>query len=96
MGTLSAKMGFVVGIAAVSSVSAETELIGPLRIRDMTPFNILRLEMLPAQMCWWHLLPATRLESVLAFVPDYPTRPAAFMSRARSERLVRLQPLREC
>ena len=25
-----------------------TELLGPLRIRDMTPFNILRLDMLPA------------------------------------------------
>src|SRR3989454_12253126 len=26
----------------------ETELLGPLRIRDMTPFNLLRLDMLPA------------------------------------------------
>src|SRR5437867_11021928 len=26
----------------------ETELFGPLRIRDMTPFNILRLDLLPA------------------------------------------------
>lgn len=27
---------------------ADTDLIGPLRIRDMTPFNLLRLDMLPA------------------------------------------------
>jgi hypothetical protein len=27
---------------------ADTELIGPLRLRDTTPFNILRLDMLPA------------------------------------------------
>src|SRR6059036_3078276 len=26
----------------------ETELLGPLRILDMTPFNLLRLDMLPA------------------------------------------------
>lgn len=26
----------------------DSELLGPLRIRDMTPFNILRLDMLPA------------------------------------------------
>src|SRR5262245_15202982 len=26
----------------------ETGLLGPLRIRDMTPFNLLRLDMLPA------------------------------------------------
>src|SRR5262245_6302534 len=30
------------------TAGTQTELIGPLRIRDMTPFNILRLEMLPA------------------------------------------------
>jgi hypothetical protein len=28
--------------------AGQTELLGPLRIRDMTPFNILRLDMLPA------------------------------------------------
>jgi hypothetical protein len=27
---------------------ADTELLGPLRIRDMTPFNLLRLDMIPA------------------------------------------------
>ena len=32
----------------VASTEGETELLGPLRIRDMTPFNILRLDMLPA------------------------------------------------
>lgn len=31
-----------------ASAEAETELLGPLRIRDMTPFNVLRLDMLPA------------------------------------------------
>ena len=28
--------------------AGQTELLGPLRIRDMTPFNILSLDMLPA------------------------------------------------
>src|SRR2546428_10113124 len=43
-----------VGLAAVllglaaTPARGETELLGPLRIRDMTPFNILRLDMLPA------------------------------------------------
>src|SRR5213593_2100575 len=32
----------------VASAEDKTELLGPLRIRDMTPFNILRLDMLPA------------------------------------------------
>src|SRR6185436_8167552 len=27
---------------------ADSEMLGPLRIRDMTPFNLLRLDMLPA------------------------------------------------
>src|SRR5262245_56769397 len=27
---------------------AEDEMLGPLRVRDMTPFNLLRLDMLPA------------------------------------------------
>src|SRR6266581_5588379 len=33
---------------AATPARGETELLGPLRIRDMTPFNILRLDMLPA------------------------------------------------
>ena len=43
-----------VGLAAVllglaaTPARGETELLGPLRIRDMTPFNLLRLDMLPA------------------------------------------------
>jgi len=32
----------------VAPAHAETDLIGPLRVRDTTPFNILRLDMLPA------------------------------------------------
>jgi Protein of unknown function (DUF3187) len=35
-------------VLTASPAWAETELLGPLRIRDMTPFNILRLDMLPA------------------------------------------------
>jgi uncharacterized protein DUF3187 len=37
-------------LASLTAARAEdaTELLGPLRIRDMTPFNILRLDMLPA------------------------------------------------
>jgi len=31
-----------------AAAEGEAELLGPLRIRDMTPFNILRLDMLPA------------------------------------------------
>src|SRR2546428_13532814 len=37
----------VLGLAATEA-RGETELLGPLRIRDMTPFNLLRLDMLPA------------------------------------------------
>jgi uncharacterized protein DUF3187 len=37
----------VLGLAATQAWAA-TELLGPLRIRDMTPFNLLRLDMLPA------------------------------------------------
>ena len=33
---------------SAASGAEKTELLGPLRIRDMTPFNILRLDMLPA------------------------------------------------
>src|SRR5881628_1499886 len=40
-----ALVAFVLGI---TQAKGETELLGPLRIRDMTPFNILRLDMLPA------------------------------------------------
>jgi len=44
-----------VGLAAVLAfaprpASAQDAFGGPLRIRDMTPFNLLRLEMLPAQV----------------------------------------------
>jgi len=38
----------VVLALAVSPARADTTLLGPLRIRDMTPFNLLRLDMLPA------------------------------------------------
>src|SRR5213594_524459 len=38
----------VVSAASAAPARADTELLGPLRIRDMTPFNILRLDMLPA------------------------------------------------
>src|SRR5262245_23783694 len=34
--------------ASAAPARADTELLGPLRIRDMTPFNLLRLDMLPA------------------------------------------------
>src|SRR5207245_4651165 len=33
---------------AATPARGGTELLGPLRIRDMTPFNLLRLDMLPA------------------------------------------------
>ena len=33
---------------AITQARGDTELLGPLRIRDMTPFNLLRLDMLPA------------------------------------------------
>lgn len=33
---------------AATPARGESELLGPLRIRDMTPFNLLRLDMLPA------------------------------------------------
>ena len=33
---------------AISPARADGALLGPLRIRDMTPFNLLRLDMLPA------------------------------------------------
>src|SRR6266581_3623640 len=37
----------LLGLAATPACG-ETEFLGPLRIRDMTPFNLLRLDMLPA------------------------------------------------
>src|SRR5882672_3279580 len=42
--------GLVVVLLGLAATPArgETELLGPLRIRDMTPFNLLRLDMLPA------------------------------------------------
>ena len=47
---LSASFAALVGLVSPTAARAEeaTELLGPLRIRDMTPFNILRLDMLPA------------------------------------------------
>lgn len=36
------------GASALAQTDAQTELIGPIRLRDTTPFNILRLDMLPA------------------------------------------------
>jgi hypothetical protein len=43
-------LGATLAIVALSAAPArgETDLLGPLRIRDMTPFNLLRLDMLPA------------------------------------------------
>src|SRR6266446_1235781 len=53
---MTARAGWRVGVGlaavllglAATSARGETELLGPLRIRDMTPFNLLRLDMLPA------------------------------------------------
>jgi len=42
------RMALILFSLTVASAEDETELLGPLRIRDMTPFNILRLDMLPA------------------------------------------------
>src|SRR5262245_35196319 len=38
----------VAGALSMAPARADSELLGPLRIRDMTPFNLLRLDMLPA------------------------------------------------
>jgi hypothetical protein len=38
---------FVFALAAIPA-QGQTELLGPLRVRDLTPFNLLRLDMLPA------------------------------------------------
>lgn len=35
-------------VLAAIPAQGQTELLGPLRIRDLTPFNLLRLDMLPA------------------------------------------------
>jgi len=43
-----AAIALVAFTLTASSARGQTELMGPLRIRDMTPFNILRLDMPPA------------------------------------------------
>lgn len=43
-----ASLGLLLLSLAPVWAEGESELLGPLRIRDMTPFNILRLDMLPA------------------------------------------------
>src|SRR5436309_6460449 len=45
---VAAAAALVVFALTWTPAKGETELIGPLRIRDMTPFNLLRLDMLPA------------------------------------------------
>lgn len=40
--------GVLLAALGLSPARGETDLLGPLRIRDMTPFNLLRLDMLPA------------------------------------------------
>lgn len=41
----------VLGGVPAQGQAEEAELLGPLRIRDMTPFNILHLDLLPAHAC---------------------------------------------
>ncbi|HKV08072.1 MAG TPA: DUF3187 family protein [Thermoanaerobaculia bacterium] len=36
-------------VFALTAIPSQAELLGPLRVHDMTPFNLLRLDMLPAQ-----------------------------------------------
>jgi hypothetical protein len=43
-----ASLALIVLALAATPARGETELLGPLRVRDMTPFNLLRLDMLPA------------------------------------------------
>ena len=43
-----AAISLVVYTLAATPAQGQTELMGPLRIRDMTPFSLLRLDMLPA------------------------------------------------
>lgn len=45
--TITAALALVAVAWAAAPARAQTELLGPLRIRDMTPFNILRLDMPP-------------------------------------------------
>jgi Protein of unknown function (DUF3187) len=45
---IAAALALVVSTLAAAPAWGDAELMGPLRIRDMTPFNILRLDMLPA------------------------------------------------
>src|SRR5437867_12332777 len=45
---VAAGVALVAFALAATPARGETELLGPLRIRDMTPFNLLRLDMLPA------------------------------------------------
>jgi hypothetical protein len=45
--TIAAAAGIIFALSALPA-QGQTELMGPLRIRDMTPFNILRLDMPPA------------------------------------------------
>src|SRR5262249_21855423 len=40
-------------LLSTGAARADAEMLGPLRLRDMTPFNLLRLDMLPA-----HAVPA--------------------------------------
>jgi hypothetical protein len=43
------RAGVVATLLLVTTVTrADDEMLGPLRVRDMTPFNLLRLDMLPA------------------------------------------------
>ncbi|HEV8582545.1 MAG TPA: DUF3187 family protein [Thermoanaerobaculia bacterium] len=46
--SVAAAIALAVSALAGSPAQAQAELMGPLRIRDMTPFNILRLDMIPA------------------------------------------------
>src|SRR5690348_10229783 len=36
-------------VFVLTAIPSHAELLGPLRVHDMTPFNLLRLDMLPAQ-----------------------------------------------
>ncbi|HYV86745.1 MAG TPA: DUF3187 family protein [Patescibacteria group bacterium] len=47
-GFAAAFVSAIVLMLGAAPALADTELIGPLRLRDTTPFNILRLDMLPA------------------------------------------------
>ena len=47
-GAVAAAVALLLLVPGVLRADEGTDLLGPLRIRDMTPFNILRLDMLPA------------------------------------------------